>query len=645
MEREGQEPSGEPSQAAEEEQNRVAEKRRIVMAVTWILDSGTLDEKSLRLLEQLADCAQRPRVRSTREAEPVKQAAAQQVTPARGEPVETEPAEVPTGEPSSNNDSGHNTEEKVIVGSLRTMSEDRWTCKVPSCTGGFHSLKDCRLFLDPEDRFKLADQHSLCRTARSCPYEEERADAFKRTACRKRHHYLLHVEERKAKKGSGKNPPAWPPSPLGDPTPTEDLRWQMADGTVQCRLLAGKTRVAPKCKISIPRMELMGALLAVRLARKIQDSLQMELEAVRYFTDSAVALGMILRESATYQEFVGTRVSEIRTKMDPETEWFWIPGEMNIADMGTRPTMVPKEMGPGSPYQEGLPWMRGPPEMWPAKKTFAPPPPEECKKDMLAMVKTTRVRSGLWYLPSVDTQAKLERVYGYVYTFLAGARKLANFMPITKRSRIVGKETVTTHSPPAEQYREAARLCLLQDVQANIENGGLKGLAVESRAYSVEGFAAKEILTLGGRQKNYLRVAYDRGDLPVLPARHLLSRLYLEEAHRMDHAGVDAMVMRSRSQVWITRVRPKAKVVKKACFACKRSARRLGEQKMAPLPEHRMGPMPPFFSTAVDLFGPLPISGSVNKRSTGKHGESSLCAHQRLWHMWRSPSHTSQSPS
>ncbi len=50
----------------------------------------------------------------------------------------------------------------------------------------------------------------------------------------------------------------------------------------------------------------------MRLARKIQDSLQTELESVRYFTDSAVVLGMILRESATYQEFVGTRVSEIR---------------------------------------------------------------------------------------------------------------------------------------------------------------------------------------------------------------------------------------------------------------------------------------------------------------------------------------------
>ena len=240
MEREGEVSFGEPSQTAEEEQSQAAEKSRVVMAVTRILDSGTPDGKSLRLLEQLADCAQRPRVRSTREAEPVKQAAAQQATPAREGPMETEPAEVPTGEPSSDGDPGHNTEEKVIVGSLRTMPEDRWTCKVPSCTGGFHRLKDCRLYhkMDPEDRFKLADQHSLClgcltpghgRAARSCPYEEERADACKRTACRRRQHYLLHVEQRKAKKGLGKSPPAQPPSLLEDPTPTEDHWCQMAE--------------------------------------------------------------------------------------------------------------------------------------------------------------------------------------------------------------------------------------------------------------------------------------------------------------------------------------------------------------------------------------------------------------------------------
>jgi hypothetical protein len=101
MVKEGEESSGEPSQTAEEEQSRVSEKRRVIMAVTRILDSGTLDEKSLRLLEQLADCAQCPQAEETREAEPIKQAAAQQATPARGEPVEIESSKVPMGEPGS----------------------------------------------------------------------------------------------------------------------------------------------------------------------------------------------------------------------------------------------------------------------------------------------------------------------------------------------------------------------------------------------------------------------------------------------------------------------------------------------------------------------------------------------------------------
>jgi len=169
-------------------------------------------------------------------------------------------------------------------------------------------------------------------------------------------------------------------------------------------------------------------------------------------------------------------VSEIRTKSDPETKWFWILGELNIADMGTRPTVLPEDMGPGTLYQEELPWMREPPEVWPTKKTFTSPPPEECKKDMLAMVKVARVRSGLWYPPSADMRAKLERVYVYMYTFLARVRKLGNFTPIAVGTRGTGKETVTTHGPPAEQYREAARLCVLQDAQMSIQKEGLEGL-------------------------------------------------------------------------------------------------------------------------------------------------------------------------
>jgi hypothetical protein len=82
---------------------------------------------------------------------------------------------------------------------------------------------------------------------------------------------------------------------------------------------------------------------------------------------------MLSKDSAAFLEFVGTRVSEIRIKSDPEKEWFWIPGELNLADMGTRPTMLPKDMGPGTPYQDGLSWMRDPLEAWPMKRMFSQP--------------------------------------------------------------------------------------------------------------------------------------------------------------------------------------------------------------------------------------------------------------------------------
>jgi hypothetical protein len=70
MERKGQEPSGGPPQVAEGEGRHISEQKRVIMAVTQMLDSGTLDGRSLRLLEQLADSIQCPQAKTTREAEP-----------------------------------------------------------------------------------------------------------------------------------------------------------------------------------------------------------------------------------------------------------------------------------------------------------------------------------------------------------------------------------------------------------------------------------------------------------------------------------------------------------------------------------------------------------------------------------------------
>jgi hypothetical protein len=147
-------------------------------------------------------------------------------------------------------------------------------------------------------------------------------------------------------------------------------------------------------------------------------------------------------------------------------------------------------------------------------------------------------------------------------------------------------------------------------------------------------FAARTIRIVGGRMKKHLRIAYDQIQLPVLPTWHTLARLYLEEAHCIDHAGLDAMVMRSKSRVWVIAARRLAKVIRNNCFFCKRLFKVTGEQIMAPLPEHRMGPAPVFSSTAVDLFGPLTFNGTVNKRSTAKvWGVVFVCTATSLVHV------------
>jgi hypothetical protein len=61
------------------------------------------------------------------------------------------------------------------------------------------------------------------------------------------------------------------------------LQWERDDGQVVCRLVIGKTLVAPKVKITIPRMELVTAVNSVRLAKKVEESLRIPFARTRYF--------------------------------------------------------------------------------------------------------------------------------------------------------------------------------------------------------------------------------------------------------------------------------------------------------------------------------------------------------------------------
>ncbi len=67
--------------------------------------------------------------------------------------------------------------------------------------------------------------------------------------------------------------------------------------------------------------------------------------------------------------------------------------------------------------------MKDPEEAWPVRKKFSTPPAEECRKDVLKAAGGVRMTPGLVYPARATTRAKLERIYGYVFTAVARFKK------------------------------------------------------------------------------------------------------------------------------------------------------------------------------------------------------------------------------
>ena len=107
------------------------------------------------------------------------------------------------------------------------------------------------------------------------------------------------------------------------------------DGVISCTFIMGKCRNCPIKRPTIPRLELMVSVLAVRLSNLIRAELDWNIDYITFWTDSTTVLQYIRNENRQFQRFVATRLEEIPEHTTPE-QWRHVPGAVNPADDGTR---------------------------------------------------------------------------------------------------------------------------------------------------------------------------------------------------------------------------------------------------------------------------------------------------------------------
>ena len=90
------------------------------------------------------------------------------------------------------------------------------------------------------------------------------------------------------------------------------LRLVNENQRVHCPFVMGKSRVASLKSVTIPRLELSGAVCSVRMSQQLQRELEYTIDQEYFWTDSKVVLVYIPNESSRFHVFVANRVQEIQ---------------------------------------------------------------------------------------------------------------------------------------------------------------------------------------------------------------------------------------------------------------------------------------------------------------------------------------------
>ena len=364
------------------------------------------------------------------------------------------------------------------------------------------------------------------------------------------------------------------------------------------RFIASKTRVSPLKPQTIPRLELLSALLLARLMKSVATSLEteMQLEEPTCYTDSEVSLYWIRGVDRVWKQFVQHQVVEIRNLL-PSACWHHCPGVDNPADLPSR-GVKPADLAKNDLWLSGPRWIgavidEAPQFEMPTECSFELPAKDQ---PIVLRVTATSNDSNIGELIDCQRYSSLQELLKITARVLEFIHKLK-----MKTKNTVEDDTVSAepnHTQRAELlWIRAAQVQLLQDPHFEKLKGQF-GLFLDENG----------VWRCGGRLSK-AEIPYGVKHPILLPRQHHLTTLVVRCAHlRVLHNGVKETLTEVKSKFWIVKGRAFVKKCIHQCIVCKRfEGRPLIGPTPPPLPDFRVQQEPPFTFTGVDFAGPLHV--------------------------------------